>query len=432
MRRSWPDLYPFQAEGAEFLLGRRRAYLADDPGLGKTVQACAAASRAGLRRVLAIVPASTLDQWREAWQVWGTDGAGPIDAVSYASGELDRLDGRDYDAAILDEAHYVKSMGSQRTKRALRLAAQAPRSWLLSATPAPNGPWELYAPLRVLWPGILDELGVQSLREWEARFTRFAEGPRARRRRRPLRLGAKNAGQLRPHLRRIMLRRTLDDVGIELPPLRVDTVVLNRDESLDVAVRAAGYDPVELRQGIAAEDTEDGSSSRLLRLLGTLKAPLIAERLAEELATGRPDKIVVVGYHKEVLRVFSRRLERYGVAVIDGGTPAAERGRALRRFRTAGSVRVLVGQRTAMGVGTDLPVANELVLAEPAWGPEENYQIIKRIHRIGQTRPCRARIFLVAGTIDEAIMRTEARKLESLIALGLAGEERRWTLRSGN
>lgn len=396
------DLYPFQQHGAEWLASRTRAYLGDVMGLGKTRQACAAARIVQPRRTLVICPASVVPHWREEWEEHGPDR--PVDVRSYAAsgGPSHAL----YDLVILDEAHYCKSQRAQRTKRALGYAQAAPRAWLLSGTPTPNHPGELYAPIKYLWPEILHDLGVRSYMEWLSRFThwrmtRYGARPYA----------AKNTDALRAVVRRIMLRRKLDDVEIELPPLRVDTQYLPRGgvaDRINAALSDAGF-----------EDEEDVPSPVVRRVLGEIKAPLVADALREELAAGAYDKIVVFAYHHDTMDLLESRLGAFGVSRVDGRTNARKRKIMLDCFNVVPSTRVLIVQQQAGGTGLNLQVAAEVALVEPAWSPDDNAQAIKRIHRIGQTRPCRARLFAVPGTLDRAIMRALAQKIEMCRAAGL-------------
>ncbi len=64
-------LYDFQRYGVQWLMARMRAYLADKPGLGKTVQAITAATKLNLENIWVICPAIARDVWREHWLLWG-------------------------------------------------------------------------------------------------------------------------------------------------------------------------------------------------------------------------------------------------------------------------------------------------------------------------------------------------------------------------
>ncbi|HKJ01904.1 MAG TPA: DEAD/DEAH box helicase, partial [Longimicrobiales bacterium] len=350
-------LYPYQEEGADFLRRRRRGYLGDEMGLGKTVQAAVAASRIarGGRpfRALAVAPASTLDNWEAEWARWGPSGF--FVPVSYASRELRQgaIDGADWDLVILDEAHYAKNPRAKRTLAALNVARGAPRSWLLSGTPMPNHPGELWPAVRALWPGIADNLRLYSYDAW---FDYFCEWTLTKYGKRPYAI--RHASTLQRVLDLIMLRRTVADVELELPPLRVDVHRLPHDGTVE------GWD---LERALAAMEAEEemgdeASLSRLRRLLGEYKAPRVAKVIDEELRMGLYQQVVVLAYHRSSLDALRRVLGRYGVAGFDGSTPSSKRQAEVDRFTHDPSTRVFIAQQTAAGIGINLQVSSEVVL----------------------------------------------------------------------
>ena len=395
------SLYPYQEEGVSWLLDHDRGYLADGMGLGKTAQALSAAN-AWARRVLTIAPASALENWRRERATWAP-GLKVFEAISYADTGLrtGRVVGSDWDLVILDEAHYCKNARAKRTLNALRVARAAPHSTRLSGTPMPNHPGELWAPMRALWPELTRDF--RGYMHWFDTFCLWSDtryGPRVH--------GVKNGDRLRAMLKKMMLRRQLADVALDLPPLRVDVSLLPHDPKLDRALAEAGV-----------TDEEAGLTSTHRRMLGEYKAPLVARILVEELDDGAYAKLVVMAHHRDVLAVLRAELAPFGVVGFDGSTPQRERQGAIDAFNGDPRVRVFVAQQTAAGIAINLQAANEIVLVEPAWTPDENSQAIKRIHRIGQGLPCRARVFAAADTLDEAIMRTTANKLRMQQEVGL-------------
>jgi len=419
-------LYPFQQEGVMHLLNFdneplrvRASYLADRMGLGKTVQAAKAAAfvigpgMGRVRNALVVAPASALENWRREWQKWGPQEDHTVGFISWA--QVHKITPGDWQLVILDEAHYAKNRKARRTRHGLAVAKLAERAWLLSGTPMPNHPGELFAPIATLWPEILRELGIRTEWQWIDRFCRYTNTQYG------LKVyGAKNTEQLLPYLRRIMLRRTVNDVGFQLPPIRVDVSWLPKDDRLDDAVRELGLDPAGLQARIRAEAANpDGSLSRLRRLLGELKAPAIASQLAQELEDREYQKIVVLAYHRSVLDLLRKRLAKYGVVGFDGGTRVDLRQQAIDDFRHDPSARVFIGQQQAAGVAINLQAASEIVLVEPAWSPDDNAQAIKRIHRIGSEAPCRARIFAVSDTADGGVIEAITRKTRMQLEVGL-------------
>lgn len=378
-------LYPYQQVGRDFLASRSRAYLGDVMGLGKSAQAIAATRVVNAGRSVVVCPASAVPNWQAEWEKWG--GAGDLEVLSYST--LIRRTVQPADVVILDEAHYCKSPSAKRTRAALTLANKARHAWLLSGTPMPNNPTELWAPIRRLWPEITTELGIRTADEWMLRFckvrnTQYGLKPYA----------VRNGAQLREIINRIMLRRTIEDVGLDLPPLRVDLHRLPKSD-------------VDLSEYEQLDASEESYTSTLRRVLGTAKAPAVARQIVEELNDGAYKRIVVLYHHIAVGEVLRDAFYDAGFHIrgFSGSTPQHVRWSHIRAFQE-GKAQVFLAQQTAAGIAINLTAASEIVLVEPAWTPDENSQAIARIRRIGQESPCRARIFAIAGTIDTAVMST--------------------------
>jgi len=376
-------LYPHQETGRDWLAARKRAYLADIMGNGKSAQATTAAALIEPESTVIVCPASAVPNWHAEWEMWG--GPGTPEIISYSTLARRKTRARPQ-LVILDEAHYVKSPSAKRTRAALRLAQSAEYAWLLSATPMPNNPTELYAPVKYLWPEVLEELGLRTADDWmhhfcKVRRTRYGYKPYA----------VRNGAQLRSILQRFMLRRTDRS---NWPALRVDLYRLPKD-----VADLSAYESMQ-----ADERTY---SSSLRRVLGVAKAPAVARQINEELDARAYRKIVVMYYHKDVGDVLRQSFENAGHTVVgfDGSTPQPQRWEAIQTFQK-GDAQVFLAQQMSAGVAINLTAANEIVLVEPAWTPDDNSQAIARIRRIGQDRPCRARIFAIAGTIDMNVMAT--------------------------
>ena len=387
-------LFPYQQDGVDFLLARNRAYLADEMGLGKTVQAVVAAHSTPGASVMVVAPASTIPNWRHEMAKWGSEEWANLQRV-VSWGSLAKE--AEAEIVILDEAHYAKNPDTKRTARALSLATQADRAWLLSGTPMPNDPRELYPPIAALFPEVLVKLGVKDYEAWGRMFCNF-ENRYARGRKFRTVTGAKNLDRLKPLLKGQWLRRLTRDVLRDLPEMRVDLHRLALPAAWSRIVGGLAHDWAGWEE--PAEDSR--------RQLGMAKAKFIARVLAEELREGYYERIVVMYHHHDVARVLRESLE--STATIDGGVPVSRRQALIDEFN-AGDFPVLLVQQQAGGVGINLQSSAEIVLAEPDFSPDVNRQAIKRIHRIGQTRPCRARIFTAPDTYDERVMELIRRKV---------------------
>lgn len=400
-----PTPYAYQIKGRDHLLAGRRRYLTDAMGLGKSVQALLAAVKAGADTVGVIAPARVVPNWEREAEVWAPDVKTLVQSYASKAVRNRRVEG---DIIILDEAHYCKNRKAKRTGHALTIAKSAERAFLLSGTPGRNAT-DLWTLFDALWPELLDD-EYRSYDDWLNYFCTW----------RPIRVSPyttvpKITGHRREHVRElrslinaVCLRRTLDspEVQIDLPPLRVTMHTLPHNKVFDRTLAANA----ELITALESEQVEDNpASARLRRLLGELKAPLIADLLTDELKDEQYDKIVVGYYHRAVGDVFAKSLGGFGAVRLDGGTSAARGQAVIDQFNEDPETRVFLGQMTAAGEGLNLQsTCSEVALAEPDWTPDPNRQFIKRVHRIGQTRAVRGRVFCVANSYDQNVMQNIA------------------------
>ena len=427
MTRKLPRLYPFQEKGAQWLTQNDRAYLADAAGLGKTVQAVIAATRLNIRRPTVVCPAIARPVWLAHWHEWGDRTVVP-DIYSYErivqTPRLQQDIVKEADLVIFDEWHYAKNPKARRARAAGYIANRASRTWLLSATPVPNNPSEIYTALRSVWPHLLrEELGVWSYREFVEKFcvsepVRHSNGWGTRI------IGARNADLLRDVLASVMLRRKLEDVELDLPVLRWENTRLH-------LLGEEWGELTEMLKGVATPEVVRDINQRLRRNQPLPGAPLAALRrtfgvakavpavrlLAEELELGKYEKIVVMAYHREVLGVLESGLKRFGLVRTDGSTSPHWREQNIMNFQNDPTVRVFLGQYNTTGVSITLHAAHELVMVEQPWGPGDIEQIARRIHRIGQKSRCRVRMFVLPDTIDDAVAKVRARKLRMIGAV---------------
>ena len=388
-------LYDYQKAGVEFLAHRRRAYLADVPGLGKTAQALVAADLVDAKNIVVVCPASAIPVWQQEAKRWWRPHMGRrMTITSY--GKLIRSDplGR-LDLVILDEAHYTKNPKAMRTKAAFRLADTSERVWLLSGSPVPNDVTELWTAFHYLWRQYVPP-EAQTYAEWRDYFCKWYHadyGPRVTD-------NKPTVSELREMLMKVMLRRRVKDVGLQLPPLRLHVVPLPADrrfaEELETLIEEEGIETATVR-----------------RLLGSHKAQRIADVICDE----GLKRIVVMYHHRDTGRILTKALQQGGYHVFgfDGRTNPSVRGLEVQQFQTfpwPEKHAAFVVQQQAGGVAITLTAASEVVLVEPDWSPEVNAQAIKRIHRISQTDPCRARIFSVDESLDDGIMKTLAAKIQ--------------------
>jgi SNF2 family DNA or RNA helicase len=142
----------------------------------------------------------------------------------------------------------------------------------------------------------------------------------------------------------------------------------------------------------------------------------VADMLDADVEAGM-SKVIVGAYHRDVIAALRERLGKYGCVAVTGGMAPKAKQAAIDSFNTDPATKIIVGQLDACQTSVDLVAGNEVVFCESAWVPADNWQFLKRAHRIGQLRPVRVRFPSLAGSIDEAITQTLRRKTADLADL---------------
>ena len=410
------ELKPFQRAGVEYLLKQRRSFLADEQGLGKTVEALATIEADGAYPAIVVCPASLKLNWMREIERWlparsvqildGNRGAVPpadLTVVNYdiVAGRLEALAALAPRAVALDESHYCKSPGAKRTQAAQRLCATVPREGLvlaLTGTPLMNRPAELISQLRIL--GRLGDFGSGA--EFGQRFR-----------------GQDAHQRLHWHLRaRCFARRLKADVLPQLPaktravvPVALDNEAEYRLAERDVIAWLRSQ-PLDLR----ALDAKVAAALRAERLVRLNALKLLAARgklhaalhwIHDFLCSG--ERLVLFARHREIQRAV---LERFPAALhVLGDDSQRARDAAVRAFQEPGcDSQLIVCSIEVAGQGITLTRSSNVAFLELDWTPAKHDQAEDRCHRIGQQDAVNATYLLAADTIDESIATLLERK----------------------
>jgi len=412
-------LKPFQRAGVSYLLARRRAFLADEQGLGKTIEALATLEAASAYPAIVVCPASLKLNWlrelarwlpgRTAQALCGIGAGASIPAADITVVNYDILAPRLGElcalqplALVLDESHYCKNAAAKRTQAVQRLAAAVPREGLvlaLTGTPVTNRPAELISQLRIL--GRLEDFGSG------VQFGERFRGPDAYLR-------------LHWHLRaRCFVRRLKADVMEQLPaktravvPVELDNEAEYRLAERDLVgwLRSQPLDLRELDAKVAAalraERLVRLNALKLLAARGKLHAALTW--IHDFCSSG--ERLVVFAHHREIQRAV---LSRFPTALhILGEDSHDARDAALQDFQAPDGPenQLIVCSIEVAGQGLTLTRASNVVFLELDWTPAKHDQAEDRCHRIGQQDAVNAYYLLAAGTIDETISTLLERK----------------------
>lgn len=431
--------FPYQEEGATFLVAHPRGLLADEMGVGKTGQALLAACR-NLKapRILTLTPANVRAGWVKALPSFienppeirvmqnsnDTPLATGITVCSYDMAIREpmrsKLLAMPWDVLILDEGHYLKDHTSKRTKLVYGARCDGgPNSllgnsfycWPLTGTPTPNHAGELFPMLKAfgLYKG--------SYMDFIYKYCDVIDGDYG-----PKVMGTKKKmiPELKQMIQSCTLRRKWSEVESQRPELMTDVMVIDPSEC-DAELLAElnkvekGATGKALLAWLKAEEREpldDLEMAGYRRLTGLIKVKPIAARIAEELELGIMDKVLVFAHHRQVVENIAAELATYNPAVAYGGMTDAAKQRAFEKFKTDPTCRVLDANLLVAGAGVDgfQHVCSNIVFVESSWVPGDNDQAIRRLYRTGQKHGVRVRFPSVAGTLDDAMAEVQARK----------------------
>lgn len=447
--------------------GHRSFLLADEPGLGKTAQSVLAASVANAYPLLVVVPnvvkmnwAREVERWtpqRRAAVIQG-DGA-DIDAfadvfiVNYEI--LDRhlswLGSIGLKGMVVDEAHFIKNLSSQRSQNVLALAGRIrdrernPLMLALTGTPLINDVEDFDAIWRFLgWtngekpePALMEKLDATGLTPADKSF--YAEARDA-----VISMG--------------IVRRKKKDVAADLPDKLIADLPVQLDDEFGRGIRAAERElgermaakyrriveartathgqslgPGEIDDDIvrlvAHNELEESKAAgaggdnvfTMVRKIGQAKALLAADYAAQ--LQRSVEKVVFFAKHVDVMDQAEAHFAAAGIKSVSirGDQTTPVRQQAIDAFNTDPEVGVAVCSLTAAGVGVNLQVASNVVLAELSWTAAEQTQAIDRVHRIGQDEPVTAWRIIAAHTLDTKIAELIDQK-QGLAARALDGE----------
>jgi SWI/SNF-related matrix-associated actin-dependent regulator 1 of chromatin subfamily A len=447
--------FPYQVEGAKFLLQKAGALLADEMGLGKTVQVLLAInSDPKVSKVLVFCPASVKLNWvREAnrwlvrpFEVKYLSGKTPepisipkdrglfvvvnYDIADAWSRELSKIH---WDVLVLDEAHYLKNRKAVRTRAILgeekNIGLQPPiwadKKIALTGTPIVNRPAEI-------WPILawIDRKAWGSFWTYAKRYCNLHHngyGWDAS--------GASNLEELSRKLSRYMLRRRKDEVlkdlppklrqVLELPPNGATSLIAKERELWDRYSEelAKAKAAVEIARAESEEELKEALSKlrALVRVyfqemslvrhqLALAKVPKALEHIQDVLES--KDKVVVWVHHRDVAEAVFEGLKEYNPVMVLGGSSAEARAEAVRRFQEDKSVRVFIGGITAAAEGITLTASDIAIFIELDWRPGKLLQAEDRIHRIGQTRSVVIQYLVFDGSLDAYMAKKLAEKME--------------------
>ena len=412
------ELEPYQVTGKNFLLEGNRL-LADDMGLGKTVQSLAAAEeiveRETYRKIVMVIPKkSAVTQWRREIEKWQKDDRSiqvldtnsSIEKADYTLTNYGSLYYRDVDGfpkfniLIVDESHFIKNKSAKRSGLVKKLARKADYVWLLTGTPMPNGPKDLWSQLNCLsypdfssyWDWCEEYLSV-----WHNGFGLEVGG---------LRRGRKKAfGKM---LDKWMLRRTRDI--LDLPDITFQDVYISlTDEQRDI------YEDLEDKMIAMIGDDLKVTSNQLAQLTALRQVtndPILLSDNAkndggkmewfkdhlDDLAINSGKKVIIFSMFSTYVKHLH---DHFGGAIVTGDMSSKARDKELDKFKNDNDCHLFFATIGAAGESLNLPEATYVIFCDLPWTPAAIRQAYSRAHRRGQTKNVHVIKLLAENTVDE-------------------------------
>jgi SNF2 family DNA or RNA helicase len=426
-----------------------RGLLADEVGLGKTIEAGIVLKeyllRGLVRTVLVLVPASLVEQWaeelREKFELdfmvsRGADGAWGQHPLIIASLETarhqrhrQRVRHAGYDLVVVDEAHRLRNHLTLGWKFVNELGSRY--LLLLTATPVQNDLRELYNLVTLIRPGAIGTF-AQFKREF------MVSGDRLR---------PQNVEKLRELLSHVMVRSQRAQTQIKFPKRHVRTIPVDLEEEeadlyadvSDFVIRTIQSGDEKVRQQwyftLVVLQKEMGSSTAaaagtLRRLADRARPGLETSRLqdlakrAEAIHESRKvkalvhllqnlkgEKAIVFTQFRGTQELLAEALEAAGLQAVlyHGEQDWQEKEEALEIFRN--KVPFLISTE-AGGEGRNLQFCHHVVNYDLPWNPMRVEQRIGRVHRLGQTSDVYIHNLVARGTIESYVIEILEKKIQ--------------------
>jgi SNF2 family DNA or RNA helicase len=456
------QFYEHQITGIRDMMRMRNFLLADDMGLGKSLQSIVVGAgdviRGWAEKILIVCPITLKGNWSDEYDkfsgiphiIFGQaiDPKNPermkpltpakrevqLDEFALMEGprvlianyeqihkHIKKLNEIGFDICVLDEAHYIKNPRAQRTKAVHKIKAN--RFFLLTGTPMLNQVDELWSLLHRI-----DPAGYPNYFSFRNRYCVFGGWQDKQI------IGTKNERELQERLKAVMIRRLKKDV-LDLPDVQVIVKKLDLSESAKKL-----YDKAESELEIPMVGLDDPSEienalTKLLRLkqiCGTtlpfngtddsVKLDTAIDDAFGLLANGH--KIVVFTQFRAVLEQFCVRLDaamsETPIWELHGDVPQHERQPHVRDWSNDPRPGALVCMLQVAGVGLNMTAARHALFLDKLWTPGMNQQAVDRLHRIGadKVQPVQVLEYHMKGTVEtrvEYILRTKSKLFGEIV-----------------
>ncbi|WP_085523383.1 DEAD/DEAH box helicase [Tuberibacillus sp. Marseille-P3662] len=424
------DLLPHQKETAETVIEQMhgKAILADEVGLGKTIEAGLIMKEYMIRglakKILILVPASLVMQWATELQTKFYIPAVPqrksyvweqcdvvISSIDTAKKQphKDIILEQDYDLLIVDEAHKLKNPKTKNYQFVQQIKKKF--ALLLTATPVQNRLDELFYLVSLLKPGYLGNA--------EAFSNAYRSGKDE----------VKNQDKLRALINQVMVRNRRQDTEMDWPKRHVESVEIpftNEEKQMYNALNhlrntefAKGFSLITLQR--EACSSREALYMTLKKMVEADNDPQLQEAIkpvmeaiqavetnskaekAVELIQQVDSKVIIFTEYRATQLYLMWYLQQHGISSVPfrGGFKRSKKDWMKQLFQNQAQVLIAT---EAGGEGINLQFCQHIINYDLPWNPMRIEQRIGRIHRLGQEEDVHIYNFATKNTVEEHIL----------------------------
>lgn len=414
-------LMPFQIEGVKFAENANaRCLIADEQGLGKTVQACALLSlhKDSLTPAVLVTKTTLKQQWMYEVLKWvdtkkvqvlksSTDIALPgmdFYVITYDILKTEKVFSLvTIKTIVLDECQAIKNHLSGRAKavQAIVTAHGIEHILGLSGTPIKNNAGEYFTILNLLSPSRFHSFQSYIRNYCDSYETQFGYKVG----------GLFSVEHFNNATKDIIIRRTQEEVLPDLFALKQPRKFQHVSFDDPKFKKAYAAKLAELEELFYADDSAENRANQLAvmnmlrQITGAAKVSSCVDYVTDFLLSTER-KIAIFVHHHLTADLLEQELNKW---LIDGGYDkavtyrAGDNREAVIKSFSSPNARVLIASTLASGEGFDglQHLCSDMIMLERQWNPANEEQTEGRIARFGQTKPCNFIYMIASETIDE-------------------------------
>lgn len=431
-------LYEHQKKGIKFLLTRKGCILADDMGLGKSLQAIIAALECGAKKILIVCPSNVKINWEREIHYFRCKDTHIIDSRRWKSAkftiinfdilknfhglpdkDLKKEDIRkseqvllneNFDLCIIDEAHKLKNKDSKRGTIMAEVCKDIDRVWLLTGTPVANRPMDFYNLLKLIKSPITEN--------WKFFVQRYCDGKQITTTNKRTKVkkkiwltnGASNLEELSNKTKNLYIRRLKTEIG-DMPD-KIVTPLFHKFTKSQLSEYEELWEEYLLER---IEKKKKGVPEKALVELGLLRKFVAMEAIEKTIELA--NEIIEQGHKVIIFTSFTDELlelsEEFPNAVLHyGGMSDRDKQKSVDNFQSKPKTNVFIGNIISAGVGITLTEGTYVIFNSFDWVPGNNEQAEDRPYRIGQKNNVNVYYQLFEDSVSTRMWETLSNKKE--------------------